>query len=148
MTRTGKVWTIVLVFVLGVWGCARGPANQGAAQAERIRNLEGKCAKLEEDYKAVAGARDQLRRRVAALEEDNARLEKELTGHQAVVKERDTLKQAVDARTGERDQLQTRCERLKKGLQSLLGQDDALLTSPAGTTPITAVPCGSKRNPS
>jgi chromosome segregation ATPase len=145
MTRAGKVWTIALVFVLGVWGCARGPANQCPAQAERIRKLESKCAKLEDDYKAVAGARDQLRRRLEALEDDNARLQK---AFQAVVKERDTLKQVVEARTGERDLLQARCDRLKKGLQGLLGQDDAMIASPAGPAPITAVPCGAKRNPS
>jgi hypothetical protein len=140
--------TIALVFVLGVWGCARGPVSGYAEQVERIRTLEGKCAKLEDDYKAVAGARDQARRRVAALEEDTARLQKELADHQAVVKERDALKQVVEARTGERDVLQVRCDRLKKGLQSLLGQDDAMISPPATPVPVTAIPGTPRRNPS
>jgi septal ring factor EnvC (AmiA/AmiB activator) len=148
MTRASKVGTIALVFVLGVWGCARGPANGNATLTERVQSLESKCAKLEEENKAVAGAREQLRRRVAALENDNARLQKELANHQAIVKERDALKQVVDTRTSERDQLQVRCDRLKKGLQSLLGQDDAMITPPAGSVPLTAGPNGAKRNPS
>ncbi len=148
MTRANKVWTIALVFVLGVWGCARGPANSCAALTERIQNLESKCAKLEEENKAVAGAREQFRRRVVALENDNARLQKELADRQAIVKERDALKQVVEARTSERDLLQVRCDRLKKGLQSLLGQDDAMLAPPAGSIPLTAVPANTGRNPS
>jgi septal ring factor EnvC (AmiA/AmiB activator) len=148
MTRANKVWTIALVFVLGVWGCARGPANSYAALGERIQNLESKCAKLEEENKAVAGAREQFRRRVVALETDNARLQKELADRQAIVKERDALKQVVEVRTNERDLLQVRCDRLKKGLQSLLGQDDAMLAPPAGSVPLTAGPANTGRNPS
>jgi hypothetical protein len=136
----------MLVAALGVWGCAKGPASHYASQAERIRALEGKCTKLEEDYRAVASARDQARRKAAALEEDAARLQKELALHQAVVKERDGLKKAVDARTNERDVLQLRCERLKKGLQNLLGQDDAM-GSPPGA-PVTVGTAGPQVNPS
>jgi septal ring factor EnvC (AmiA/AmiB activator) len=138
----------MLVAALGVWGCARGPANNNAAQTERLRSLESKCAKLEDDYKAVAGARDQARRRVAALEEDTNRLQKEVAGHQAVVKERDNLKQMVDTRTSERDQLQQRCDRIKKGIQSLLGQEDPTTAPSATAAPVPEVPAGPTANPS
>ncbi len=148
MTRSDKIATVMLVAALGVWGCAKGPANQAAAQAERIHALETKCGKLEDDYKAVASARDQAKRRVASLEEENARLEKELADHLAVVKERDNLKQVVDARTSERDLLQLRCDRIKKGIQSLIGQDDAMIAPPAPTAPVTVAPAGPKVNPS
>ena len=114
-------------------------------QSERIHALEGKCAKLEDDYKAVAGARDQARRKAASLEEDNARLHKELEQLRVVVRERDTLKKDLEARTGERDSVQARCDRLKKGLQSLLGQDDAAAPTPGA--PVTAA-SGPKLNPS
>jgi hypothetical protein len=136
----------MLVAALGVWGCAKGPANHYAAQAERIRTLECKCAKLEEDYKAVAGARDVARKRVTALEEENAKLQKQVTELQIVRKERDAFRQQLEARTGERDVLQSRCDRLKKGLQSLLGQDDAMLnpTSP----PVTSARGGPALDPS
>jgi uncharacterized coiled-coil DUF342 family protein len=119
MTGTSKVLVILLVATLGVWGCAQGPANH-SAQGEKIRSLESKCAKLEEDYRAVAAARDQARKRAVSLEADR----------QAAARERDELRAQVQARTGERDSLQTRCDRLKKGLQSLLGEDDAALGAP------------------
>jgi uncharacterized coiled-coil DUF342 family protein len=133
MTRGGKVLSVMLVVVLGLWGCARGPAGQ-SAQVERIRSLESKCSKLEDDYRAVAGARDQARKQVAALEAERARLQKDLADKQAVIKERDGLRQQVAARITERDVLQLRCDRMKKGLQSLLGQDDAMLPVPAAPT--------------
>ncbi|SRR5579871_5256451 len=128
MTRGGKVLSVMLVVVLGLWGCARGPVGQ-SAQADRVRSLETKCSKLEDDYRSVAGARDLARKQVAALESERARLQKELADKQALLKERDSLRQQVSTRTSERDTLQQRCDRMKKGLQNLLGQDDAMLPS-------------------
>ena len=52
-----------------------------------------------------------------------------------LAKEREELRQQVETRVGERDLLQVRCDRLKKGLQSLLGQDEVLLTTPATPAP-------------
>ncbi len=129
MTRTSKVLIVLVVATLGVWGCAQGPVSH-SAQSEKIRSLESKCAKLEEDYRAVAAARDQARKRATTLEAD---LRKEAADRQAAERE-------VKARTGERDNLQTRCDRLKKGLQNLLGED-AALAAPEGR-PVTAAPQG------
>ncbi len=126
MTRTSKVLIVLVVATCGVWGCAQGPVSH-SAQGDKLRNLESKCAKLEEDYRAVAAARDQARKRVAALEAD---LRKESAERQATARQRDDLRAQVKARTGERDSLQSRCDRLKKGLQSLIGEDDAALASP------------------
>jgi hypothetical protein len=146
MTRASKMMTVMLVAALGVWGCARGPANHYAAQAERIRTLEGKCSKLEEDYRAVASARDAARKRTSALEEENARLQKQLADHQIVAKEREVFRQQLDTRTGERDQLQLRCEKMKKGLQNLLGQDDAMGNTVGA--PVTSASAAQGSNPS
>jgi predicted RNase H-like nuclease (RuvC/YqgF family) len=140
MTRGGKVLSVMLVALLGLWGCAKGPASHSVAQTERIHTLEAKCVKLEDDYRAVAGARDQARKQLAALEVERTRLQKELAEKVAIIKERDALRRQVTVRTSERDTLQLRCDRLKKGLQSLLGQDDAMLpvTPPtsASSTPL------------
>ena len=133
MTRGGKVLSVMLVVLLGLWGCARGPVGQ-SAQSERIHSLESKCAKLDEDYRSVAKARDQARKQVDALEVERSRLEKDLAEKNAIIKERDALRQQVIARTSERDNLQLRCDRMKKGLQNLLGQDDAMLPAPAAPT--------------
>jgi septal ring factor EnvC (AmiA/AmiB activator) len=130
MTRGGKVLSVMLVVLLGLWGCARGPVGQ----SERIHSLEAKCSKLEDDYRSVAGARDQARKQVAALEAERTRLQKDLAEKQAIIKERDALRQQIIVRTSERDNLQLRCDRLKKGLQNLLGQDDAMLPAPAAPT--------------
>jgi hypothetical protein len=133
MTRANKGLIVVMVAALGLWGCAKGSGGHSTAQAERIRALEGKCARFEEDYRAVAAARDQARKRLAGLEEERARMRKELDLQRKVVAERDLLAQQVRVRVSERDALQLRCDRLKKGLQNLLGQDDALL--PAANPP-------------
>jgi chromosome segregation ATPase len=135
MTRARKALIVLTVAAFGLWGCAQGPSNN-AAQAERIKALEAKCGKLEEDYRAVAAARDQARKRVVALEEEKSQLQKEVEALHQLAKERDELRVTVDARTNERDALQMRCDRLKKGLQNLLGQDDALL--PPTNPPVTA----------
>jgi hypothetical protein len=129
MTRGGKALGVMLVVLVGLWGCARGPAGH-SAQAERIHTLETKCSKLEDDYRAVAGARDQARKQVDELKAERAKLQKELADKLAVLKERDALRQQIATRTSERDNLQLRCDRMKKGLQNLLGQDDALLPMP------------------
>lgn len=125
MTRGSKAMIVILVASLGLWGCSQGPAGGPAAQAERMRALEARCTKLEEDYKAVAAARDQARKQAATLGDEKGKL----------AKERDDLRHLLDSRTSERDLAQTRCDRMKKGLQSLLGQDDAALTPPAGSSP-------------
>ena len=130
MTRSGKALSVMLVALVGLWGCARGPVGQ-SAQAERIRSLESKCARLEDDYRAVASARDQARKQLAALETEKANL---VADKQTVTKERDSLRQQIATRTNERDNLKVRCERMNKGLQELLGQDDALLPTPAAPT--------------
>jgi septal ring factor EnvC (AmiA/AmiB activator) len=156
LTRTDKLWVVFLVAALGTWGCAKTSADHDTSHGERLRHLEAKCAKLEEDCKGVAAACEQAKRRVAALEEDNARLNKELVRDRKErdalkqevatrTKERDALKQEVETRTGERDTLLGRCERFKKGLQTLLSQDDTSVTPPA--PPLTAFPVGPVPNP-
>jgi uncharacterized coiled-coil DUF342 family protein len=117
MTRGSKALIVLIVAALGVWGCANGPANQQTSQNDRIKALETKCGKLEEDYRSAATARDQARKRLASVEEER----------ESLVKERDDLHKQVEQRTGERDLMQTRCERMRKGLQNLIGQDDAML---------------------
>jgi predicted RNase H-like nuclease (RuvC/YqgF family) len=121
--------------------------------------VEAKCAKLEDDYRTLSAACSQARTQVAALTADKGRLEKELADHQAVVHERDelkkelatrtkeleTVKKDAECRTTERDALQARCDRLKKGIQTLLGQDDAGL---APVAPVSSAPAGPALAPS
>ena len=75
MNRGSKALIVFAVAALGLWGCGR-PSGQ-AAMAERLKQLEAKCGKLEEDYRAVASARDQARKKLAAVEEERNNLLKE-----------------------------------------------------------------------
>ena len=143
MNRARNSLVVLLVAAVGVWGCSQANPGQSAAQADQIRALQAKCNKLEDDYKSAAAARDQARKRVATLEEERAavdeqvaQLQKQVEAGKLVVKERDDLRQQIDSRTGERDQLQAGCDKLKKGLQTLLGQDDALAAPVRPATPI------------
>ncbi len=131
MNHNGKVLIVVLVAAVGLWGCSQGP-GQSAVQAERIKMLETKCAKLEDDYKAAAVARDQARKKITTLEEERAQIDEQTT---ALQKEIESGKQVAKERTNERDMMQARCEKMKKGLQTLLGQDDALSTPARPATP-------------
>lgn len=136
MSRANKALVVLVVAVLGLWGCAQGPSGNSSASLERIKALEGKCTKLEDDYRAVAAARDQLKKRLATAEEDRARAQQEVNEKQVVVKERDELRQQVQARTAERDTVQTQFEQFRKNIKTLLGQAEA--TNAAPTTPAAA----------
>jgi chromosome segregation ATPase len=138
MNRTGKSLIVLLVAAVGIWGCSQGP-GQSAAQAERIKALESKCAKLEDDYKAASAARDQARKKISTLEEERARIDEQTVVMQ---KEIDAGKLAAKERASERDQLQARCEKMKKGLQTLLGEDDAASTPAQPAAPTGAATGG------
>jgi chromosome segregation ATPase len=150
-----KIAIVVFVVCLGLWGCARKPAA-ATGSSERIRVLETRCQKLEQDYRAVAQARDKARKELAALEEENGRLAQEFARERDQLRgqlhaaqnnlegvnktlaqrtgERDELKQQVVLRIAERDQLGLRVDRFRKGLQTLLTQDDNPAQSVPGTT--------------
>jgi septal ring factor EnvC (AmiA/AmiB activator) len=116
MTRTSKLMSVAFVVMLGLWGCAQGPT--GAAMAERLKALEAKNARLEEDFRAAANTRDQLRQQLTRAEEHVQKL-------QAVVRERDDLKVTLVTRTGERDQVSQQFEGFRKSLRDMLTQTEA-----------------------
>jgi septal ring factor EnvC (AmiA/AmiB activator) len=127
MNRLGKALIIVAVAAFGLWGCTQA-SNGPSGQSERIRALESKCTKLEDDYKNVSKDLKEANNRVAALKDENAQLEEKRKKGEEELKQ---LTQQLDARTSEGKALQARCERMKKGLQELIGQDDALAAPPA-----------------
>jgi outer membrane murein-binding lipoprotein Lpp len=140
MSRASKTLIIMVVASMGLWGCAQG---QNGPQVEKIKTLETKCAKLEDDYKAVAEARDAAKKKLAALEEEKKILKQELEHQATVMKERDDLRNQLTARTTERDALQSQFEMFKNGLKTLLGQAEASnppVTQPtaAATVPVVA----------
>jgi septal ring factor EnvC (AmiA/AmiB activator) len=131
----GKFVLLLLVAgSLGIWGCAQSAGN--GANAERIRALETKLARLEEDFKASITVREQLRKKLASAEEERTQLSQEVEKLQAVVKERDQLKQQLTLRTSERDAVQAQFNNLCKGIRTLLNQAEN--PSSAATQPITS----------
>jgi septal ring factor EnvC (AmiA/AmiB activator) len=132
MSRANKAFAILVVAVLGLWGCTQSPTN--GANVEKIKALESRCAKLDDDCRAMAAARDQARKKVAAVEEDLRRKDDQ---SQAVVKERDELRQQLEVRTAVRDAYLGQFDQLRKGMRSLLGQADSAAAGLTGA-PVTA----------
>jgi FtsZ-binding cell division protein ZapB len=125
MSRASKAFVVLMMGVMGLWGCAQGPAN--GPTAERIKSLETKCAKLDEDYKAATEARDLLKKKLAALETEKNRLQQD----------RDEQTRLVKERTTERDGIQTQYDQFRGNLKNLLGQAEAALVNPPA--PMTTV---------
>ncbi len=137
----------LLVVLAGVWGCA-GRTDPNAGARERIRVLESRCQKLEQDYRGVASTRDKIEKQLAELKAENARFKAAIEQQNTLVKERDELAEQLKTalaqlessksealrlaaerdelkslnqlRLAERDQLNQRVERLRKGLEELL----------------------------
>jgi chromosome segregation ATPase len=157
-----RMAAMVMVVSLGLWGCARRPAEQSSS-SDRVRTLEARCVKLEQDYRSVATARDKARKDLVAAEDESGRLQKDLADYQTVQRDRDEqrkqlkasqaerdqlqqtvaqrtserneLQQQINERTSERDALSGRCDRFRKGLQDLLIQDDMpVILTPAAPT--------------
>ena len=138
MTRANRALAVLIVAAFGLWGCAQGPAN-GNANAERIKTLEAKCAKLEDDYRAVAAARDQMRKKTNELEETRGKMKVELEQLQPLVKENEDIKVQLTSRTNERDNLVTQFDVFRKSIRNLLGQAEAALPAAAPNPEVNGV---------
>lgn len=121
MSQAGKALIVFVVAAMGLWGCAQGPANS-PANAERIRALETKLAKLEDDFRSAVSTRDTLRKKLTTVEDERTQLTKQVEQLQLVVRERDELKAQLALRTSERDSVQSQFEQFRKGIKTLLGQ--------------------------
>jgi hypothetical protein len=138
MSGTHKSLILTIVMCLGLWGCARGPVSTAAA--ERMKALEYKVAKLEDDFHAAAAARDELAQALKTADEQRTRLENEVLKLQVIVKERDELKRVCAVRTAERDNLQSQYDVFRKSIRELLGQAETALAPPASLgQPVTTV---------
>jgi hypothetical protein len=155
MTPKMKIAVFSVVVLLGAWGCQRAPSAPTRSQSDRLKVLEARCARIEEDYRAAASTRDRLRRQLALLDEQ--RQQEETTAHaqqekimeleKLLAQERAASKKKIDellakerAATNkaiqEREALQARCDRLKVGLQELLGQDQEWTNTRGSDKPV------------
>jgi outer membrane murein-binding lipoprotein Lpp len=133
---------------LGVWGCSH---QKSGAFSAKIREMETRCAKLEEDYRAVAAAHEKSRKKLAQTEtklaEAQARsdeLAKQIEELRPVVKERDDLRRQLASRTQERDQAQSQLVQFSRDLQALAGRVEAAALANPGPPLMTAIPASRK----
>ena len=124
MTQVQRALVVLLVATLGILGCAQGSGGS----AEKLKNLEAKVARLEEDFRGAAAARDQFRTKLAETEQLAVQLRQELD---TLKKERDELRAQRDAVTGQFDVF-------RKNLKDLIGQTEAAMAKPAAP-PVTTV---------
>jgi hypothetical protein len=140
MTRSHKVLGFLFVAMLGLYGCARGPATSAAADRA---SLEAKVQRLEEDFRAAAAARDSFRTRLLAAEDKLAITQKNLEEAAATAsqerRQRDSVRSELRTRTAERDSLQTQYDGFRKNIKELLGTAEAALTAPANSNPTVVV---------
>jgi len=137
MTCTKKaLMVMMLTTLLGLWGCSQnGAPHSGSA---RLRELEAKTARLEDDCKTAMTARDQARKKVNLLEEQRAQLVLQVELLERVVKERDELKLVLANRTAERDGLQTNLLQFSRDLQNLAAKIDEAGRTPTNPPAVTA----------
>ena len=57
MTRARKALALVVMATLGLWGCAQD--QNPSTRTAKIKALESKYTKLEDDFRSVVAARDQ-----------------------------------------------------------------------------------------
>lgn len=113
-----RAFVAVFVVAFGLTaGCSQGP-NSRAALIERIKMLEEKIARMEDDLRSTIESRNDARQHLAKAEEHIQKL-------QTVVKERDDLRLQLKLRVNERDQLSGQYEQFRAHLKELVGQADA-----------------------
>ena len=103
MNRSYAVIVAAFVTVVATWGCSQETANR-AALVERVRALEAKSAKVEDDLRSVIVARDQAREKLVKAEETIQK-----------------LKQV----SAERDQIASQFEAFRRQLKTLVQDAEA-----------------------
>jgi phosphoglycerate-specific signal transduction histidine kinase len=139
MTCAKKALLVVaLTTLLGLWGCTQSsPPNAGSV---RLRELEARNARLEDDYRAAVTARDQTRKKVNILEEQRAQLAQQVEQLQCVAKERDEFRKQAVARTAERDLAQAQLVQFGRELQTLVQKIEQATQSNGSTPPVASAP--------
>ena len=141
MTKASPLFLAVVLFcTAGMYGCTQ--QKNGAASA-KVRDMEARYTKLEEDYRVILSANEANRRKLVQLETQRSELTQKIQELQVVVKERDDLQKELVTRTEERDNVQTQLFQFSKDLQSLAGRAHAAATRSFGGA-LSALPASRK----
>jgi septal ring factor EnvC (AmiA/AmiB activator) len=133
MSRSHQALGVLVVALFGLWGCSRAPSADSGS-AEKLKAVESKLARLEDDFRAAASARDQLTKKLIAAEEARAALLRDIKG-------KDDL---LQARTSERDQVAGQFKALKDGLKELLAKAEGE-TKPEGSPGVPIIPASNPK---
>jgi seryl-tRNA synthetase len=128
MARSRKILGFLLVTLFGAYGCAKGPPDR----TEKSTTPEAKVQRLEDDYRSVLAAREQLRHKLNAAEERQAQLQKQFD------QEREALKAEVKSRTAERDSVAFQYDGFRKSLKELIAQAETT-ANPSGSISPAAI---------
>ena len=120
MSRFRQAIGVLIVSLFGVWGCTRAPSADGSGgTAEKVKALETKMARLEDDFRAASSARDQLSKKLLAAEEARLALQGQVTRMSQEMKAKD---EQIQTRTTERDQVTGQYKTFRDGLKELLAK--------------------------
>lgn len=138
MKHAGTAFLVVTLFsTLGFWGIAQ---QKNGTYASRLRDLEARYAKIEEEQHTFAQQREKSQRRIAALEGEKAELTQAIDELKAAAVERDDLRIQLTARTKERDGVAQDLKAFSRELQSLLGRVDAAVANSSRPATTEAIP--------
>lgn len=133
MSRSHQAIAVLIVSVFGLWGCAKAPSD-GGMTAEKLKAVETKLAKLEDDFRAASSARDQLKKRLTAAEEAQAEL---VAFRDRLVKDIKVKDDLIEKRTAERDLSNTQYENFRKNLKDLiLKAEESVAKTDSNTPPV------------
>ena len=122
MSRFRQAVGVLIVSLFGVWGCTRAPSADGdSGTAEKVKALETKMARLEDDFRAASSARDQLSKKLLAVEEGRLTLQSQVTRMNQEMKAKDDQ---IQTRTTERDQVSNNYKTFRDGLRELLTKSE------------------------
>lgn len=144
MYRYHRALAVLLVSVFGLWGCSRAPSNTVAdnGSAEKLKSVEGKLAKLEDEFRLANSSREQMRKKMNEAEEGQKQLQAQLDALKDTIKAKED---AIAKRTAERDQMVAQYESFRKNVKDLLFKAEEALAKPETTPTVPAIPTSNKK---
>ena len=130
----------MIICSLSLWGCTN---QKNGATNNKVRELEIRHSKLEEDYRVILAVNEANRRKIQQLENTRTDLTHQIEELQIVVMERDELKNQLATRTEERDNIQGQLQQFSKDLQSLANRAQAAAVRSHGGS-VIALPASRK----
>jgi chromosome segregation ATPase len=166
MKHAGTAFLVVMLFsTLGLWGFAQ---QRNGSYAARLRDLENRYGKLEDDHRLIASLSDRHQRRISQLEKERTELADQVDDLRKLAEERETLRAQVadvsqqrdvikvqltasnrdrdnfrttaQIRTQERDSATDQLQQYARELQALLGRMETTLASAPRTKPLDVMP--------